>query len=223
MVFCDRATVERVLRGRRIALVGSGPGVLDNAPGFVDGHEVVVRVNNYKLSDAAGRRCDVYYSFFGNSVRKRSDELVADGVRLCICKCPNGRFIKSSWHVMNGKMAGIDFRAIYARRRGWWFCPTYVPTVPEFMRGFDLLGRHVPTTGFAALIDVLSYAPYSVYMTGFDFFESMLHNVDEPWKPGRKDDPIGHVPQAERAWLAANAPHQPIGMDERLRRSIAST
>ena len=26
--------------------------------------------------------------------------------------------------------------------------------------------------------------PASVYMTGFDFFQSRIHNVDERWRPG---------------------------------------
>ena len=31
-----------------------------------------------------------------------------------------------------------------------------------------------------------------------------MHNVDEPWRPGNPDDPIGHAPERERAWLRAH-------------------
>lgn len=207
MNFCDRAAVEKMLAGKRVALVGSGPTVLDNAPGLIDSHDVIVRINNFKLTPETGSRTDVFYSFFGSSIKKTATELYAGGVRLCLCKCPDAQFMDSRWHRQHRKMNGVDFRYIYRLRSSWWFCPTYVPTVAEFMRLFDLLGGHIPTTGFAALLDILSYEPASIYMTGFDFFSSKLHNVDERWRSGDPSDPVGHVPARERAWLAsANEP-----------------
>ncbi len=204
MRFVSRAEVLPVFAGRRVAIVGSGPGVLENPPGLIDSHEVVVRVNNYKLSPAAGQRTDVYYSYFGNAIKKPAADLKRDGVRLCMAKCPNAAAIESEWHVRNKKPHGVDFRWIYQLRSDWWFCDTYVPDLQEFLEGFDLLGRHVPTTGFSAILAVLSFQPASIYLTGFDFFSSGVHNVNERWRAGASDDPIGHVPDAERAWLAAN-------------------
>jgi hypothetical protein len=204
MHFCDSAHVDQVLRGKRVAIVGSGPGVLDNEPGFVDSHDIVVRVNNYKTSPAAGSRTDVFYSFFGGSIRKTRDELQADGVGLCICKCPDAKFMESEWHRQQRKPNGVDFRYIYRDRAAWWFCPTLVPTLDEFMAVFNMLGQHIPSTGFSALLAVLEHAPASIHLTGFDFFASRIHNVNEPWRPGNPDDPIGHAPERERAWLAAH-------------------
>lgn len=215
MRFVSRAEVAPVFAGRSVAIVGSGPGVLDNAPGLVDSHDVVVRVNNYKLSPAAGQRTDVFYSYFGNAVKKSAAELARDGVRLCMAKCPNALAIESRWHSENGKDHGVDFRWIYQKRAAWWFCDTYVPDLQEFLEGFALLGEHVPTTGFAAILAVLSFAPASVYLTGFDFFTSGVHNVDERWRAGASDDPIGHVPERERAWLLEHR-HLPITYDCRL-------
>lgn len=220
-MFVDRSAVSARLAGRRVALVGSGPGVLGNAPGLIDSHDVVIRVNNHRLVDeATGRRTDVHYSFYGSSVKKTADELRAEGVVLCMCKCPDAKPIESRWHERMRKLHGIDFRYIYEARADWWFCDTYVPTVEEFMSHFQLLGGHVPTTGFAALLDVLSYEPASVYMTGFDFFTSGRHNVNERWKPGRPDDPIGHVPQIEAAWLRWNMHRHPITTDAALSRVL---
>lgn len=204
MVSCDSQTVREAFEGRGVTIVGSGPGALENDPGFVDGHDVVVRVNNYKTGPAQGSRCDVFYSFFGGSIKKPAEDLIADGVRLCLAKCPDAKFMESEWHRKNGKPHGVDFRYIYRDRRDWWFCPTYVPSVAEFVAVFDLLERHIPSTGFSALLAVLAHAPASVYLTGFDFFASRIHNVNEPWRPGNPDDPIGHSPERERAWLAAH-------------------
>jgi hypothetical protein len=214
-----------VLSGKTIALVGSGPGVLDNEPGFIDSHEVVIRVSNYKLvGEVTGKRTDVFYSFFGTSIKKRVEDLKKDGVYLCMCKCPNGQPIESEWHRRNNKMVGVDYRYIYRNRADWWFCPTYVPTNEEFLNFFVLCQQHIPTTGFYALLDILTYSPKSVYMTGFDFFDSGLHNVNEPWEGLKKnqDDPIRHRPDIEKAWLKANHKTYPISFDRKLRAIMES-
>lgn len=190
---------------RSVAIVGSGPSVLTNEPGFVDSHDVVVRVSDYKLSDRAGRRCDVHYSFYGNSIKKDREALKRDGVTLCMCKLPNSQPIDSAWHRAHGKLAGIDYRYIYQNRAAWWFCDTFVPDDARFLEKFELLGRHQPTTGFAAILDVLDCKPRSVYLTGYDFFTSGLRNVDEPWRHKNNGDPICHRPDLEAEWIANSA------------------
>lgn len=223
MAFCDARAVRRRFAGKRVAIVGSGPGVLGNAPGFVDSHDVVVRVNNYRiLGEVTGQRCDVFYSFFGSSIRKSADELRRDGVNLCMAKCPNARPFESEWHSNNGRENGIDFRYIYTARAGWWFCDTWVPPVEHFMATFRALGNRIPTTGFSAIIDVLAQEPASVYLTGFDFFRSGLHNVTDRWKPGRPDDPLAHDPEAERRLLLNLLPHSPITVDAALTAALAA-
>lgn len=205
MRFVPRSEAAKRFEGKSVAIVGSGPGSLSNRPGLVDGHDIVVRVNNYRLYPETGYRTDVFYSFFGTSIKKTRDELMRDGVTLCLCKCPNAHAIESEWHQRNGKMIGVDFRPHYERRarQGFWFCDTYVPTVDEFLVFFNQLGRHMPTSGAAAIFDVFSFRPKSVFLTGFDFFRSNLHNVNEPWEGAGKnsDDPHKHEPEREMAWL----------------------
>lgn len=221
-MFCDRDTVRRAIEGKYVALIGSGPGILQNPKGFIDSHEVVIRVNNHRITgDVTGKRTDIHYSFYGTSIRKKAEDLKREGVKLCINKCPNAQFMESAWHVANGKMRGIDFRYIYEERKDWWFAPTYVPTVAEFMKYFDLLGGHVPTTGFAAILDVLSCKPANCFLSGFDFFQSKVHNVNERWRPNNPDDPIGHVPDGERQWFASNVERLPVTMDEALAQAVA--
>lgn len=230
MRFVTRSEALSRLEGKSVAVVGSGPGVLGNAPGFVDGHDVVCRVNNYKLSPAAGFRTDCFYSFFGTSIKKSRDDLIRDGVTLCIAKLPNADVsqrspdnpqpLDATWHRRNGKMIGLDYRPHYERRMrsGFWFCDTYVPTVAEFMVGFNLLGQRMPSTGFAAILDVLVANPSRIYLTGFDFFASGIHNVDEPWRHKNGDDPYRHAPKREGDWLASNIHRQAfkVSTDEAL-------
>ena len=204
------------IRGKTVAVVGSGPGCLDNAPGSIDAHEVVCRVNNYKLGPAQGFRTDVHASFYGGSIRKTAAELERDGVKLCLCKCPDAKPVTSEWHERNNKPLGVDFRYIYRERAAFWFGDVFVPTTEHFLKSFELLGRHIPSTGFAAILDVLACEPRSVYLTGFDFFSSGVHNVDEPWRPGDPSDPIGHRPDLEAAWLAENARRYPLSFDAKL-------
>lgn len=216
MRFVSRSEIVPRFKAKRVAIVGSGPGCIANPPGFIDAHDVVVRINNYKLSVPTGFRADVFYSFFGTSIRKSADELKHDGVTLCMCKCPNAHAIQSDWHRRKGQMIGVDYRPHYNRRKGWWFCDTYIPEIEDFLRWFNLLGRHIPTTGFAAILDVLSFGPSSVHLTGFDFFHSGMHNVDEKWCRRNPDDPIQHVPDRELAWLRANAKSHVLSFDKDL-------
>ncbi len=205
MRFVTFSEVAERFRGKRVAIVGSGPSSLENKPGAVDAHDVVVRVNNYRPGERQGHRTDVFYSFFGNSIQKSSAELKHDGVKLCICKCPNSQPMESAWHRRMNKLNGIDFRYIYVARRSWWFCDTYVPDDARFLEKTALLQGHIPTTGFAAILDVLACEPSEVFLTGFDFFTSGRHNVDKKWRPGNPADPIGHRPELEAGWISANA------------------
>lgn len=205
MRFVTFDEVVEKLNGKTIAIVGSGPGCVENEPGFIDSHDLVVRVNNYKLGKGQGFRTDVHHSFYGGSIRKDSFELKKDGVQLCMCKCPNDKPIESDWHEENGKVIGIDFKYIYKNRSSWWFCDTFIPNSEHFLESFNLLERHIPTSGFAAIYDVLKCNPKSVYLTGFDFFSSGIHNVDEKWKKGDTRDPICHRPDLEMEWVFKNS------------------
>lgn len=212
----DNKIVKPFFDNKRIALVGSGPGCLDNEIGFIDSFDVVVRVNNYKLFPQTGSRTDVYYSYFGGAIKKTKEELIKDGVSLCIAKCPNTKFMDSVWHERHNKNIGVDFRYIYDKRKDWWFCPTFVPTKNEFYDDFLLLNEHIPTTGFSAILKILSFKPKELYLTGFDFFESGVHNVNEKWRKINNDDPICHRPDLEKKWVLSNIDKQPFAFDKKL-------
>ena len=214
--FVSFAEASELVRGKRVAVVGSAPSVLDNEPGFIDAHDVVVRVNNYKVSDAAGHRCDIHYSFYGTSIRKTAEELIRDGVKLCWNKCCDDKPLNSAWHEQNNRPHGVDFRYIFKARKNWWPCDVFVPTPAMFLEHFELLERHIPTTGFAAILDMLACQPKSLHLTGFDFFSSGISSVDQPWKPGDPSDPIGHRPDLEAQWLNSNAERFPITFDAKL-------
>lgn len=204
------------LREKSIAIVGSAPSCLDNKQGFIDSHEIVVRVNNFKLGAQQGRRTDVHYAFYGSSIRSEAKDLKACGVTLCMCKCPDAKALDSEWHERTNRPHGVDYRYIYRARKDWWFCDTFIPDIVMYRAKFALLNNHIPTTGFAAVLDVLACSPRSVYLTGFDFFTSGRHNVNEVWKPGPADDPICHRPDLEAQWIFNNAHLYPLTFDQKL-------
>lgn len=208
------------IRGKSIAIVGSAPScVTDNKPGFVDSHEVVLRINNHKCGPAQGSRTDIHYSFYGSSIRNNPADLKRQGVKLSWCKCPNSKPLESAWHESRKKTSGIDFRYIYEARRRWWFCDTFIPDDERFMRKVNALYGHIPSTGLSAIMDVIDCKPASIYVTGFDFFSSGIHNVNELWRPGDPTDPIGHVPELERSWIAREG--SGLELDKHLKRIIA--
>jgi len=203
MNFLTRPELKKHFAGKTVAIVGSAPTVLNNPPGLIDGHDVVVRCNNYKLiPPATGIRTTVYYSYFGNAVKKTVAELKRDGVKVCMCKVPDSKPIDCEWHERTGRLAGIDFRWVHKMRKNWWFTDTYVPSTEEFLVSFNMLGKHIPSTGFGAVHTILDLEPKQVYVTGFDGFRSGLHNVNEPWRTGHADDPIKHVPEVELSWFS---------------------
>lgn len=222
MKFISKDDVSKIIDGKSIAIVGSGPGVLDNKEGFIDSHDLVIRVNNYKtegLENKTGKRTDIHYSFYGGSIKKSAQQLKRDGVFLCMCKCPNAKIMESKWHKERGFEFGVDFRTIYRRRSDFWFCNTYIPELKTFMQYFDLLGKHIPTTGFQCILEILSLEPASVYLTGFDFFESKMHNVNTPWREKNLDDPIRHLPNKEKEYIVRIIDNR-LSFDDRLKRSL---
>lgn len=214
--------VQQRFADKAVAIVGSAPSCLLNEPGRIDAHEVVVRVNNYKLGAQQGQRADVHYSFYGSSITKTAAELQRDGVTLCMCKCPDSKPIESDWHEQRSRQNGIDFKYIYRNRASFWFCDTWVPIEEVFLEKMTLLSGHIPTTGFAAILDVLACKPKSIYLTGFDFFSSGMHNVNERWRAGDSTDPIRHVPEKELAllWSIMGMTLTEIRVDRKLRHML---
>jgi hypothetical protein len=218
--FVDKSFIKKYFKDKRVALFGSAPSCLENNGKTINEYDIIVRVNNYKIKgfeDRVGTRTDVHYSFYGSSIKKSKEELIEDGVHLCMCKCPNAVCHMTDWHIKNNHKYGCDFRYINKKRENWWFCDTYIPTKEHYMNGFNLLGKHVPTCGFSAILDIIECEPKELYITGFTFMKCEVcgkrgweckcetpavgHNVNEKWRRKNPDDPIKHLPGKEYALL----------------------
>jgi len=209
--FVDQQYIKSFFKDKRVAIIGSAPSCLDNKGSDINAYDIVVRVNNYKIQgfeDRVGNRTDVFYSFYGSSIKKSREELIKDGVKLCMCKCADADCHTTNWHKKHGKEKGGNFGWIYRARQNFWFCDTYIPTREQYMKFFDLLGGHVPTTGFASILEILETEAKEIYVTGFTFFEPMskgapvIHNITDSWKTDKNiDDPVRHLPNLEKKIL----------------------
>lgn len=192
----EKQHIKERLEGKRCVVLGSAPSVLENKGKVIDNYDYIIRVNNYdmeKYRNNIGSRTDIYYSFFGNSIKKTKEELNREGVKWYMSKCPNC-YCHGSMDRLN---RGGDFRWIYQKRKNFWDKPVYVPSLETYMKYFNLLKGHVPTTGFACILEILSCNPSELYITGFDFFRSKMHNIDQVWSKKNEHDPIRHMPDWE--------------------------
>ena len=97
MKFVNLNYLRDYFSNKRVALIGSAPTVIDNVGATIDSFDLIIRINNYKIigyQNNVGTRTDVFYSFFGSSIRKTVKELQQDGVKLIMCKCPNSKPIR---------------------------------------------------------------------------------------------------------------------------------
>lgn len=236
MNFVNKDYIKQFFKGKRVVIFGSAPSALDNIGPEIDKYDIIVRVNNYKIKGFeknVGTRTDVFYSFFGSSIRKTKEELIEDGVKLCMCKIPNAVCHPTEWHKKKGFKYGYDFRYHHKKRENWWFCDTYIPTYEQYMEYFELVDRHVPTTGFGAILEVIGCEPSELYITGFSFMKCVgcgehgwdctcgqhlvKHNVNEKWRCKNPDDPIRHEPGKEYKLLEQYAKEKPfIKLDKEL-------
>ncbi len=215
MYLLTRNDLAEQFAGKRVVVVGSAPSCLHNTKEEIEDYDEIVRVNNYKTkgydkrgrwydyTEKVGERTDYHFSFYGGSIRKTQEDL--KGIKAHLCKCPNDECHVTSWHIRNRQKQGGDFRPLYRRREGFWIAPVYIPNLDDYLKLFDRLGRHVPSTGLYAIYELMLARPKELYITGFDFMTSILHNVDERWLKGRQDDPIKHDWEGEkiqiRKWI----------------------
>ncbi len=177
--------MQKVIEGKKIIILGSAPSVLLNKGSEIDAFDYVVRLNNYKIDGFeknVGTRTDIYYSFFGRSIKKENEELKRHKVKFIMNKYPNQTF----WDHTGGKaIVGIsdECKWVYKLRKDWWEFPVWIQKRKYFRENYEYMCR-IPTTGVSAILDVLRFKPGLLHITGFDFMTSKIHNTNEKWNDG---------------------------------------
>ncbi len=178
------------ITNKSVLIVGGSPDVANKPKEWYDSFDVIVRINNYKMVNSD--RCDVFFSYFGRNIKKTPEELLADGVKFCVNKCPNANITELD---ANDQIQMHDYRWIYELRKHWWFCPLIEISKDELLKQIESLFGYMPTSGMSAVMFFRTYCVPTII--GFDCFESGLHNVDEKW-----DSSGGHRPEIEKEYLS---------------------
>ena len=222
--------LKKAFKDKNVVIIGSAPSALQhNTKSNIESYDEIIRVNNFKTKgidlkniaydyiELLGERTDWHYSFYGGSIRTKIEEI--KGIKGHLCKCPNDECHVTQWHIDRNQQQGGDFRPIYRRRKDYWIAPVYIPEKKHYMELFNILDKHVPSTGFACIWELIQCEPKKLYITGFDFMRCKKHNVDELWNPGNQDDPIRHMWDLEAALLKKWAyKSKMIRLDNHLRR-----
>lgn len=168
------------IQHKRVMILGSAPSVTRNKVEDMENYDIIVRINNYKIFNEC-KRVDIFYSYFGRNIKKTEGDIINDDVLYIMCKYP-----LSDW---GERIDGIqdNWGEVYEYRKDYFVRPHYIPDDKDFSENFKLLNR-VPTAGISCMLDIRRFNPLEIYMTGFDFFESGLHNINEKWdKSGNHD------------------------------------
>lgn len=157
------------LRGKRVVLVGPSASLCGTGQGaYIDGHDVIVRVNLYDLRDAAvradvGSRTDVLYHVLFSA--KHAQEV---GYRHTAEEAERWRADGLQYLVTHQQPASERVRRL---RDVAPDAPlVHVPT--RLRDGLRRVCGTAPNTGTIAIAHLLSMPIASLYVTGFDFYAS---------------------------------------------------
>lgn len=168
--------VKKYIEGKSIIVLGSAPCVKNVTSNMLKSFDIIVRLNNYKhFCDC--KKTDIYFSFFGSSIKISEKQLKEDGCKFIVYKYPAIDFTRHHKH-QDG--FALDCRNEKYKRN--WNIPFYRVPKNSFINNYLMTDR-IMTTGLSAIIEMIRLGG-DVTIAGFDFFESKIHNLDEPWKNG---------------------------------------
>jgi len=162
---------ENYLKNKKVCIVGPAPKIIGSSSGkIIDSHDIVVRLNNgYMFCDKHGEdigtRMDIIYQTsipkFGRGITMPIKEL-QNKVKWICCSYPDEKHRKNICDVVEHVGDRISIHIMDRNRWG---------------KLSELIGNQVgksaipPTTGLAAIFDLLAHDIKKLYITGFTFFK----------------------------------------------------
>lgn len=186
------------LNHKQVIVVGPAGYLLDKGKGsWIDGHEVVVRINHalpIKYSEDYGTRTDVLYHILSKRTKLKTrlppigeDEILLwkEHIKWLVC-----RHSKISTRIHS--LAPLIDNAFP------WTCMNYT-----FYKGIKReIGEKAPNTGITAIIHILQAEVKSLTIAGFDLYDSGVY----PGYGDAKDN--NDARQTNDLWHSANAQKQ---------------
>ena len=157
-----------------VALVGNAGYLAEvRQGGFLDSHDVIIRMNNFRLAgfeEAVGHRTDVLLTNFYKDIDFSNPALHQASV--VVSSSPNNfqRIIGRGLFIRHGERITSGMLKLRARE-------VFVPDTERFLGWIKQIGRY-PTTGALGvflLLDYLLPVIRTVYITGFSFFAGRSH------------------------------------------------
>jgi hypothetical protein len=160
----------RVLSGKRIAIVGPASSAINTNRGeFIDGYDVVIRVNKSalvvrdgKFKKDIGSKMDILcHSFFEN-------EFSGGGpLDFDLYDRLGTKYVINPIPTFFGKRVTFNFYKKYLLRRTVYSLP-----LEPYQEAVKAFGQFRPTTGFCALKLALESDFKELFITGFTFFKT---------------------------------------------------
>lgn len=158
----------RFLENKKVVIVSAAPHILEEEEGYlIDSYDIVVRINQghnipIKIRKNIGSRVDMLYCSFKKDAR------------FCLYKKPTKWVKKIKWV--------CSTRPKLFGRVSMWDKEINQGQTKIHLNGYndiDILSskiglnikKHIPTTGFLAIFDLLKYNIKELYVTGFTFYK----------------------------------------------------
>jgi hypothetical protein len=168
-----------------VAVVGNAGYLKDIDQGeIIDGHSLVIRLNNFQtrgFEGQVGTRCDVFLTNFFRDILYERPELAAAG--RIVASVPNNfrKARRSHLHHRHAEHIAEGMAHLAGR-------DVYVPSLETFLAACSDC-RAVPSTGFMAVCFVLRHLRWNrLFVTGFSFFRGAEHYFGEEAAPRPRHD-----------------------------------
>lgn len=178
-MIADYSKFYEKIKDKSVLVVGGAPSAKLVTKEVQKTTDIVIRCNTF-VTPEENDRVDIWFAHFGRSIRNEGRR---ERAGMYVCKWPDNP----------------EFGWVYEYRKNFW-PNNKVCCVPTEQESFQTNNpfNFSPTCGLCAIIASLQGNPKSVTIAGFDFFESHIHNLNEPW-----DGSGGHIPQFEKRLVEA--------------------
>ena len=181
------------LKGKKVCIVGPAPKIIGNSYGkVIDSYDVVVRLNNgYTFCDKygvdIGTRNDIIYQTAIPKLGRGTTmpiETLQDNVKWVCCSFPDEKHREKICNFIKHVDNRIPIHIMDKDRWG-----VLASSIGEQVEK----GSIPPTTGLAAIFDLLDYDIEKLYITGFTFFK-VKKKRERVYYRGYSENPANETP-----------------------------
>lgn len=175
----QRDDLLRMVKGKRIAIVGPSPHMLGKGAGdFIDGCDLVCRVNDIipplDIQKDYGSRTDILFHNLATTYldsikeKKQKNEEFYDRLKMIICPVVKSSHLDNNWQTWgDDKISDVvtNYKEVDEERN----TPFYWIGVGDYKKIYNLIGCE-PGCGILAIVMLLEYPIEELIISGFSFY-----------------------------------------------------